>query len=113
MPGPPFVFLAFVVLVTLVAAVHFAFRPTERRLSVIRPLCAATICSGLAAFLLGVANGLMALQMLMRRMGVEAAAPKWPEVLGGVVESFAPLVLAFGGVAVAWLCVAVGLRRQV
>jgi hypothetical protein len=110
MPGPQFFFFAAVALVTAIAAIDFAFRPSERRLAVIRPLCAATICAGLASFLMGVANGLMALRYVLS--DAQATSRPWHAVLPGLAESFAPLIIAFAGVAVAWLLVAVGLRRQ-
>ncbi len=109
MPGIHFFFFAAVVLLTLAAAVNFAFRPSERRLSVLRPMCAAAMCGGLASFLIGVANGLMAVRNVVH---AGTSPVPWDIVLQGLAESFAPLVIAFGGVAVAWLLVAVGLRRQ-
>jgi hypothetical protein len=114
MPGIQFFFFAAIALLTLAAAAHFAFRPTERRLSVVRPLCAATLSGGVASFLMGVANGLIALQHLLRAARDSGSPPAvpWDVLLNGFAESLAPLVIAFGGVAVAWLLVAAGLRRQ-
>jgi len=113
MPGPFFWFVVIVGLVTLAAAVCFAFRPAERTLAVIRPLAAATTFSSLAAFLLGVANGLVALNRLLERApDAAASAQAWRTSISGFAESPAPLVLAFALLAVTWLLVAVGLRRQ-
>jgi hypothetical protein len=113
MPGPVFFFFAAVGLATLAVAVRFAFRPAERTLAVIRPLCAATTYSSLAAFFAGVVNGLMG---LARAMDAARAAGKDPDLvpfsLGAMAEAPIALVLGFGMVAVAWLLVAVGLRRQ-
>ncbi len=114
MPGPFFWFFAIVAVATLATAAKFAFRPAERTLAVVRPLCAATIFSALAAFLLGVANGLVALNGALERAPDAAASARvWRELLPGFIESPGPLILAFAGVSVAWLLVAVGLRRQV
>ncbi len=113
MPGPPFFFYAAVALVTLVVAIRFAFRPAERTLAILRALCAATVFSDLAAFFLGLANGLSGLKIVAERSGGSLAAVTHPlVVLGGVIEALASLVLGFAVVAVAWLLVAVGLRRQ-
>src|SRR5512138_2858839 len=113
MPGPPFFFYAAVALVTLVVAIRFAFRPAERTLAILRALCAATVFSDLAAFFLGLANGLNGLKLVAERSGGNLAAVTQPIiVLGGVIEALAGLVLGFAVVAVAWLLVAVGLRRQ-
>lgn len=113
MPGPFFFFAAIVGLATLATATHFAFRPAEKTLSVLRPLCAATAFSSLAAFLLGVANGLVALSRALERAADSAAAARvWRTFLGGLAESPAALILAFAILSVSWLLVAVGLRRQ-
>ena len=113
MPGPFFFFAVIVGLATLWTAAYFAFRPTEKTLSVLRPLCAATAFSSLAAFFLGVANGLFALQRALERAVDEAArAQVWRIFLGGLAESPAALILAFALLSVSWLLVAVGLRRQ-
>jgi hypothetical protein len=113
MPGPFFWFVVIVGVINLVLAIKFALRPTERSLAVVRPLCAATIFSALAAFLMGTANGLVAVsRALERAQDAAAAARVWPMFLSAVAESPAPLVLGFALVAVVWLLVAVGLRRQ-
>ncbi len=113
MPGPPFFFYAAVALVTLVVAIRFAMRPAERTLAILRALCAATVFADLAAFFLGLANGLSGLRMAADRAGGNVGAVAQPiVVIGGVIEALAGLVLGFAVVAVAWLLVAVGLRRQ-
>ncbi len=113
MPGPFFFFAVIVELATLAAAVHFAFRPAEKGLATLRPLCAATIFSSLAAFFLGIANGLVALNRALERATDAAASAKvWQVFLGGLAETPAALILGFAILAVSWLLVAVGLRRQ-
>jgi len=113
MPGPFFWFVVIVGLANLALAIRFTFRPTERTLAILRPLCAATIFSALAAFLMGTANGLVALSRALERAPDAAAASRiWPMFLSALAESPAPLVLGFALLAVVWLLVAVGLRRQ-
>jgi hypothetical protein len=111
MPGPVFIFFALVALATLATAAYFAFRPSERALGIVRPLCAATTYSALAAFFAGVTNGLYGVARLLE--GSPTPERLWPTVIGGFAESPIPLVAGFAAVAVAWLFVAVGLRRQV
>jgi len=113
MPGPFFWFVAIIGSATLVTAVGFVIRPTERTLAVVRPLAAATQYSSLAAFLLGMANGLVFLNRALERAAdTEASARVWRTFIGALAESPAPLVLGFALLAVTWLLVAVGLRRQ-
>lgn len=110
MPGPVFFFFALVGLVGLATAARFAFKPSERTLAIVRPLCAATIFSSLAAFLAGVTNGLVGVSHLLD--GQVETARIWRLAIGGFAESPIPLVIGFALVSVDWLLVAVGLRRQ-
>ncbi len=112
MPGPVFFFFALVALTTLATAAYFAFRPAERTLGIVRPLCAATTYSALAAFFAGVTNGLYGVSRLMDSSSGPAAGRLWPVILGAFAESPIPLVAGFAAVSVAWLLVAVGLRRH-
>ncbi len=113
MPGPFFWFVVIVGLATLGMAVSFALRPSERSLGILRPLCAATVFSSLAAFLMGLANGLVFLSRSLERASDSAAAARiWPVFIAGMSESPAALVLGFAVLSVVWLLVAVGLRRQ-
>lgn len=115
MPGPVFIFFALVALAALATAARFAFRPSERTLGIVRPLCAATTYSALAAFFAGVTNGLFGLSRLLSDAGGPPVAPDrvWLLAVSGFAESPIPLVAGFAVVSVAWLLVAVGLRRQV
>jgi len=113
MPGPFFFFAVIVELATLATAIRFAFRPAEKSLAILRSLCAATIFSALAAFFLGVANGIVAVnRALERATDAAASAQVWHMFLGGLAETPAALILAFAFLAVSWLLVALGLRRQ-
>ena len=47
MPSPVFFYFALVALTTFATAVYFAFKPSERTLGFVRPLCSATIYSAL------------------------------------------------------------------
>ncbi len=115
MPGPSFWFLTIVALATLAMAASFAIRPAERTLAIVRPLAAATVCSSLTAFCLGLANGLVFLTRVLERAAADGTAPAqmWRTSVGALAESPAPLIMGFSVLAVVWLLVAVGLRRQV
>ncbi len=118
MPGPLFWFFPIVGLFTLAQAIRFAFRPAERTLAILRPLTAATAASALAAVLLGTANALMGLKWAMERATATGAGQparsvvSVPAILGGSVESLAALAACAALLAVIWVLVAVGLRRQ-
>ena len=107
MPGPVFFYFALVALATLATAVYFAFRPSERTLGFLRPLCAATTYSALAAFFAGITNGLFALD---RALSAGTTPPF--RLVAAFKESPIPLIVGLAVVSVAWLLVAVGLRRQ-
>ena len=105
-------FLAFMLLVglwTLVSAVSFAIRPGERKLSVFRAL---SICTTMA-ILSGTATALaLALGAAADGSGGASDPAVAPRLLAGLAESMVTAVLGFSVLAVSWLVVAVGLRRQ-
>ncbi|MEO6222450.1 MAG: hypothetical protein ABIP90_04310 [Vicinamibacterales bacterium] len=71
-----------------------------------RPLSLAGVFSGLTGFCLGLINVLS---------GVGNTAMPLPDnriFFVGLSESIVTLFVAFGCLTVAWLCVALGLRRQ-
>jgi hypothetical protein len=113
MPGWGFWMFLLVSLATLAMAAGFALRPTERRLTVLRPMCAAATFAMVASFCLGMTNGLMGLSNNLRH-ATDAAAmfPVWPTVVGGLAEALMGLVLGSTLLTMSWLLVAVGLRRQ-
>ena len=90
--------------ITMLAAAVYMFRPTERRLALMRPLSLAGIFAGLNGSSLGAINTLRGLWMEPPRDGRFLAIAS--------AESIVPLYVAFSCLMVAWLCVAVGMRRQ-
>jgi hypothetical protein len=98
--------LGMVVAVATVAfAGAYAIRPSELRLSLIRPLSLATIFAALFSFTAGVAQILMGISH-------SGPAPDWQAVAAGAAESLGTLVSAFGCLAVVWILVAIGFRRH-
>ena len=83
----------------------YALRPTEGKLALMRPISLASIFAGLCGLTAGLIN-------CLRYIGDRGVPINTPAVLIGLAESFVPLFIAFGSLTVAWLCVAVGMRRQ-
>ena len=85
----------------------YAIRPTEGKLMLMRPLSLAAIFASICSSSVGFATALR---------GAGAAGTWSPEgqgnMLVGLSESFIPPFVAFAFLAVAWLLVALGMRRQ-
>ncbi len=103
--------MGFVILVSgvgvLGAAIAYAIRPTERKLMLLRPLTLAAIFASICSFTGGLAT-------VLKGAG---ATPEWNAhsvglALMGLSECVVPLFVAFAFLAVAWLLVTLGLRRQ-
>jgi hypothetical protein len=87
------------------AGVAYGIRPTEQRLALMRPVSLAGIFAGLCGLLAGLIN-------ILRFFAVNEPPPPSRIVALGVAEALVPLYVAFGCLTVAWLCVALGLRRH-
>jgi hypothetical protein len=103
--------MGFVILVAGVGvfgtAVAYAVRPTEQKLVLMRPLSLAAIFAAICSSSVGMATA------LKFAGAAEASDPKHVSVmLIGMAESLIPPFVAFAFLAVAWLLVAVGMRRQ-
>lgn len=88
----------------MLAAAAYLFRPSEQRLALMRPLSLAGIFAGLNGSSLGAINTLRGLWLDPPRDGRYLAIAS--------AESIVPLYVAFSCLMIAWLCVAVGMRRQ-
>jgi hypothetical protein len=88
------------------AGVAYLLRPSEQRLALMRPISLAGLFAALTGTVTGAIN---VLGMFWRNEGVV----RWPIVAVGAAEALVTLLLAFGCLTVAWLCVAAGLRRHV
>ena len=94
-----------VTLFPLVAGVAYAIRPTEQRLAFMRPVSLAAIFAALSGAVLGAVN-------ILRLVAENETPVPARGLLIAIAESLVPLLMAFGCLTVAWLCVAVGLRRH-
>jgi len=94
-----------VALLPIAAGLAYVVSPSERKLSFMRPISLAALFSGLAGLMLGFIN-------VLRGIWMAEAQVNWRTTAVGTAESMVPLTLAFGALTFAWLCVAVGMRRN-
>jgi len=92
--------------IPLVAGAWFAIRPTERLLTIMRPLTLGAVFAALCNFVLAIANGFVAINMMS---GLDL--PGVHRVAGVCMEGLAPVIVSFASLAVAWFCVALGMRK--
>jgi len=93
-------------IVPAVAGAWFAFRPSERLLSIMRPLTLGAVFAALCNFVLAIANGFVAISTMS---GLDLTGVR---VVGAVfMEGLAPIVVSFASLAVAWFSVAIGMRK--
>ncbi len=95
-------------LLCLALAVRFAVKPAERTLNMLRPLSLATLFATLS----GLAAGLGA---TTKHVAEDPTFSQDPGryVMIGIGESLANAILGFTLLFLAWLVVAVGMRRQI
>ena len=94
-------------LLPLGVAVAYMFRPSERLLALMRPLSLATIFGALTTLLSGLAGTFRAIPTVHTAAGYDV-----DRIAHGLSETVTPMFVAFSFLAVAWLCVAAGIRRQ-
>jgi len=88
----------------LFAGGMYLFGPSERRLALMRPVSLAGIFASLSGTTLGFINTLR---------GLWVEPPRDSRIIAvGTAESLVPLFFGFSCLMVAWLCVAVAMRRQ-
>jgi hypothetical protein len=88
----------------MLAGAAYLLRPNEQRLALMRPVSLAGIFAGLSGSSLGAINTLRGLWMEPPRDARITAIAS--------AESLVPLFVAFSCLMIAWLCVAVGMRRS-
>ena len=103
-----FAFLTMVIgLVPLGMAIAYAIGPSERRLALMRPLSLAAIFAALT----GVFSGFIA---VLRGIGVTPSLTtvSWQRIAIGAAEALVSVFFGFACLTVAWLLVALGMRRS-
>jgi hypothetical protein len=91
----------------MILGIAFALRPNERSLALMRPLTLAGIFAGVSNLFLGLAN---ALQWLASPNPGDPSSLRVAAV--GLSEAAILPFAAFAFLTVAWLGVAIGMRRQ-
>ena len=103
--------MGFVILVSgvgaLGTAIAYAIRPTDRKLTLMRPLSLASIFAAICSWSVGTATALK--HAADTGLGADAARV----MVAGLSEAMIPPFVAFAFLSVAWLLVALGLRREV
>ena len=94
-----------VVVVPLAMGLLYAVRPTEARLALMRPLSLASIFAALCGLSAGVINAVTG-------SASRGDGAFYPYLAIGLSEAVIPLFVGSGCLTVAWLCVAIGMRRQ-
>jgi len=95
----------FMGLVPLALAVVYAIRPTEQRLTLMRPLSLAAIFAAISGTVLGILNVFLYMSR-SEPPGLSSVA------LVGLSEALVTVFFNFGCLTAAWLCVALGLWRR-
>lgn len=91
----------------LAMGIAVAIRPSEQRLSLMRPLSLAGIFAAVSSLLLGLTN-----------VSYGVATTETPEPTGlryaaiGFAEAVVPAFVSFASLTAAWLLVAVGMRKR-
>lgn len=86
--------------------VWFAIRPSERLLSLMRPLTLAAVFSALCSFVLAITNGILTVST-MSSLDLDSVRL----VAAVLSEGLAPVIASFACLTVAWACVAIGVRK--
>jgi hypothetical protein len=96
----------FIAVAPLAMGVLYLLRPTERNLALMRPVSLA----GLFGALSGVVAGFIA---VLRGIGVtpQLSPASYPAIAVGFAEALVPVFVCFGCLTIAWLLVALGMRR--
>jgi hypothetical protein len=87
------------------AGLAYLLRPTEQRLAMMRPVSLAGLFAALTGTVTGAIN-------VLKMFWTTTGPVSWPTVAVGAAEALVTLLLAFGSLTVAWLCVAAGFQRQ-
>ena len=87
------------------AGLAYLLRPSEHRLALMRPISLAGLFAALTGTITGALN-------VLRMFWATDGPVNWQIVAVGSAEALVTLLLAFGSLTVAWLCVAAGFQRQ-
>jgi hypothetical protein len=97
----------FVCVAPMVLGWWFAFKPSERLLALMRPLTLAATFSAISNTMLGLVNTLVGISAHPER------ASSTGLIAANLAESLVVPFLSFACLSVAWLAVAIGMRKQI
>jgi hypothetical protein len=92
--------------VPMFLGIAFAVRPSERWLALMRPVTLAGIFAAIANLFLGITNA------LMYASRATPGEPLAPRLAAGLGETWVQPFVGFVCLTIAWLCVAIGMRKQ-
>jgi hypothetical protein len=92
--------------IPMFVGIAYAMRPNERRLALMRPLSLAGIFAAICTLMVGLINVLRGLSLMQ---SFDAQATRG--VFVGMAEAIVPTFVGFACLTVAWLCVAMGMRK--
>jgi hypothetical protein len=95
----------FMGVVPLTMGIIYAVWPTEQRLALMRPLSLATIFAAVSGTAVGMLN-------VFRYIGLNEPPAFSRIAFIGLAESLVSILMGFGCLTVAWLCVALGMWRR-
>lgn len=93
-----------VTLFPMAAGLSYLLKPGEQRLALVRPVSLAGIFAGIGGTVLGFIN-------VLRGYWIHQPPPEFRIAAVGMAEALVPLFVVCGSLTVAWLCVAIGMRR--
>jgi hypothetical protein len=93
-------------LAPLVLGMLYAIRPSERRLALMRPISLAAIFAAICTMIVGMVGVITSLAA-----SPDLASSDVQRALPGLAEALVPVFVTFACLTVAWLCVALGMRR--
>ena len=94
-------------LIPLFVGVSYVFRPSDRLLALMWPLTLATTFAAMNTFFSALAAAGL---NLPKHRTAEGYDMEW--LTHGLAEAMTPMFVACGFLAMAWLCVAAGMRRH-
>lgn len=97
-------------LTCFVAAFSFMVKPSEVKLAFFRPLAVATTFASIVGVVTGLAMTLSTIAWELQGGEKTVASAQF---LGGLSEALVPSIVGFALLALAWLAVALGMRRHI
>jgi len=102
-------FIFIISLITLIASVSFLIHPLDSRFAAVKALTRATIYATVLGFFSGM---VFPFKNAIINTGNEEVVKVTGHFLGGVIESFVPVIIGFSILSLSWVVVALGNNRK-